>query len=300
MKKHIVIAGGNGFLGRELEEYFQNQQYKIIVLSRHPKTQNDKYWNAKDLGEWTQYLENAWAIINLTGKSVNCRYTIENKNEILLSRIQSTKIIGEAIQQCKNPPEYWFNASSATIYDDIRGTRQANTESSSITQMNFSVNIVQAWENEFHKHITPHTKKVILRASIVWGKKGGAFPTLVELAKKGVNTKQGTGSQWVSWIHIDDFCNIIFFIMNNEKEGIFNLACPEPVTNESFYKSLKKELKLKWGFPQPIWAIKLGAILLGTETELVLKSRKVISEKLIKLGYHFRFRNAEIAIKSLL
>lgn len=299
MKKRIVLAGGSGFLGRELENYFINEGYEVIVLTRHPKKEHDVFWDAKTKSTWTNYIENAFAVINLAGKSVNCRYTEKNKAEILLSRVHSTKILGEAINDCQNPPNYWINSSTATIYDDRKGNLAANTENSLSTGNNFSVNIAKAWENEFNKHNTPTTKKIILRTSIVWGMKGGAFPVLIDLAKKGICSAQGSGEQWVSWIHINDFCDGIEFLFENQQEGIFNMASPTPLQNQNFYQLLKEKLNPAFVIYQPIWVLKLGAIFLQTETELILKSRKVVSQKLEELGFTFKFQEAEKAINDL-
>lgn len=299
MKQKIVIAGGSGFLGRALENFLTHRGVNVIILTRHPHKQNDIYWDGKTKGEWVNHIEGAWAVINLAGKSVNCRYNTENKSEILLSRIYSTKVLGNVIAHASNPPEFWFNASTATIYDDTRGDHPANTEEAISTGSNFSVSIAKAWENEFNKHKTPDTKKITLRTSIVWGTSGGAFRTLADLAKQGVCSPQGTGDQWISWIHIRDFCHGLFFLLHNEQEGIFNMAAPNPIQNAQFYKIMNFYFKPKCVIPQPLWILELGAMFLRTETELVLKSRKVISNRLEQLGFAFKYKQAKDAIQHL-
>ncbi len=299
MRQKIIIAGGSGFLGKSLEKFFTQKKFDVIILTRHPHKKNDIYWDGKTRGSWVNFIRGAWAVINLAGKSVNCRYDTKNKTEILLSRIYSTKVLGNVIADCENPPKFWVNASTATIYDDTRGDIPANTEDAISTGNNFSVNIAKAWENEFHKHDTPNTKKLVLRTSIVWGKQGGAFEKLFQLAQQGVCSAQGDGQQWISWIHIKDFCRALYFLLKHDQEGIFNMASPKPLKNHQFYNLMKFYAKPLWILPQPFWIVELGAFLLQTETELILKSRKVVSKRLEDLGFAFQFKRAEDAIRNL-
>lgn len=221
--KKIVIAGGTGFLGNVLTTYFQPKTEIIIVLTRGKSRveHNIKYihWDAKTLGDWKSELENADVLINMTGKSVDCRYHQKNKDLILSSRIKSTQVLGEAIQTCKHPPKVWLNSSTATIYRHslIKEMDEIDGE----TGKGFSVHVATSWENVFFKSLTTSTRKVALRTSIVLGKKGGALPPILKLTKLGLGGKQGTGNQKISWIHEQDFCKSIEFIINNKNiEGV--------------------------------------------------------------------------------
>ncbi|WP_397362001.1 TIGR01777 family oxidoreductase [Olleya sp. R77988] len=296
--KTIIIAGGSGFLGQVLKDYFTNKNYKVFILTRNPKSDTEIYWNGIDLGNWTKQLENAEALINLAGKSVDCRYNEKNKKAIYSSRIDTTNLLGLAVNLCDNPPKYWFNSSTATIYES--SFDRPNTEKNGIIGDDFSMNIAKSWERAFNETTTPKTKKVILRTSIVLGKKGGALTPLKQLTKFGLGGKQASGNQKVSWIHEDDFTNTIQFLMDKKLEGIFNLCVPEPTNNKTLMKSLRAVMKIPFGISHPLWLLKLGAFFIGTETELVTKSRNVIPEKLLKNGYNFKYTNIKLALEGLI
>ncbi|WP_299102769.1 TIGR01777 family oxidoreductase [uncultured Winogradskyella sp.] len=296
--KKIIIAGGTGFLGKVLENYFANKGFETLILTRQPTKSNHTYWNAKDLGQWVNHLEGADVLINLTGKSVDCRYTVKNKRLIHDSRINSTHILGKAILQNINPPKMWLNMSTSTIYKDsyIKQMTEANGDIGN----DFSMNIAKSWEAVFNKFEPPNTKKVILRTSIVLGKNGGALLPLKSLSKLGLGGKQWHGKQKVSWIHETDFARAINFIIENELSGTFNIVSPQPTTNAYLMKSLRHVLKVSIGLPQPKWLIKLGAKLIRTEPELVLKSRNVIPENLINNGFKFKHHKIEKALSTLI
>lgn len=210
----IIIAAGTGFLGKNLKKYFTGKGHQVYILTRNPKYINEIYWDAKTLGEWKNILQNADVVINLAGKSVDCRYTDRNEKEIYSSRIESTKVLQQAIDWCTEKPKIWLNASSATIY--IHSETQLNTEEHGIIGDDFSMNICKSWESEFFKVKTENVRKVALRTSIVLGNNGGAFPKLKMLTKFGLGGKQGRGNQNVSWIHIQDFCRAVEFIIAHE------------------------------------------------------------------------------------
>ena len=301
--KKVVIPGGSGFLGQVLSEYYAQKDYQVIILTRNPQQHQaeniqDIYWDGKSGGEWQQALENAALLINLAGKSVNCRYHNKNKAAILNSRIQSTAILGETIQACKNPPKLWINSSSATIY--IHNQGESHDEYTGITGNNFSENVCQQWEQTFDQYHTPHTRKVKLRLSIVFGRQGGALPVYVNLVKWGLGGKQATGKQYISWIHEEDFCRMIEFIEETpDIEGVINGASPFPIQNQDFMKTLRKTHKQSLGIPSLKWMLELGAIFLGTETELVLKSRKVAPAKLLEKKFDFKFPKLEATLIDL-
>ncbi|WP_339917065.1 TIGR01777 family oxidoreductase [Yeosuana marina] len=296
--KTIVIAGGSGFLGQVLEKFLSKKYYTIKILTRYPKKENDIYWNAKDLGIWTNELENVNALINLTGKSVDCRYTEKNKKAIYDSRIDSTHILGLAINLCEKPPKIWINSSTATIYKDSYH-KEMDEENGEVGN-DFSMNIAKSWEQAFYSIINPKTRKIAIRTSIVLGKEGGALVPLKNLTRLGLGGYQGNGNQKVSWIHELDFVRALSFIIDNENlSGNINLSVPKPTNNKTLMKILRKILNIPFGLNQPIWLLKIGARLIGTETELVLKSRNVIPKKLINNGFLFKFSNLEVALKDL-
>ncbi|WP_046756918.1 TIGR01777 family oxidoreductase [Kordia jejudonensis] len=301
--KKIVIAGGSGFLGRALIDFYLPKGYEIVVLSRKAKeTGNDmlRYvaWNAKTLDIWLTELEGIEALINLTGKSVDCRYNPKNKAEILNSRVQSTEVLGEAIKACAVPPKFWINSSTATIYE--HSLEKEMTESTGIIGNDFSMNVAKSWEEAFHNTKTPRTQKIALRTSIVLGKNGGAFLPLKNLTKAGLGGTQGNGNQKVSWIHEHDFCRAIHFLITKNKAGIFNVTAPNPLPNKTFMQTLRRILKIPFGLPQPKWLLKLGARIIKTEAELILKSRFVIPEKLLTAGFQFNYPTAEMAIQEII
>lgn len=296
--KKLIIAGGTGFLGQVLENYFSKKGYLIKILTRHATKENHISWDAKTIGNWISELENCEAFINLTGKSVDCRYTEQNKKLIYSSRIDSTKIICEAINLCKNPPKVWFNSSTATIYE--HSLNKEMTEKNGIIGDDFSMNIAKSWEKAFYGIKNPKTRKIILRTSIVLGKKGGAFIPLKNLTKYGLGGKQGLGNQKVSWIHETDFARAIEFILTHGNlEGVFNLSVPNPTDNKTLMKTLRQEMEIPFGISHPKWILEIGAKLIGTETELVLKSRNVIPERILNHGFKFKYSNLNKAISNL-
>lgn len=295
----IIIAGGAGFLGKELERFFLSKNSEVKILTRNPKNKNDIYWDGRTVGDWKTDLNNADVLINLAGKSVDCRYTEKNKKEILSSRIESTKVLQEAIDQCENPPKIWLNASSATIY--IHSETNLNTEENGIIGDDFSMNICKQWEAEFFKKENKNVRKAALRTSIVLGKKGGAFPKFVQISKLGLGGAQGKGNQLMSWIHIEDFCKAVAFIIDNENiKGSINVTAPNPLPNKEMMTLLRKKVKALFGIPAPVWLLEIAAIFIKTETELMLKSRNVFPQKLIDAGFEFSNPNFNKALETLI
>lgn len=295
----IVIAGGNGFIGQELAKRFEGISNSIIVLCRNPQQTNEVFWDGNTLGKWTEELENVDLLINLSGKSVNCRYTAENKAAIFSSRVNTTKIIGEAIKLCVNPPKVWINSASATIYP--HSLEKSRSEFDADFSDDFSVQVCKLWEKTFNEIELKNTRKVVLRMAIVLGKNGGALPAYYNLVKFGLGGVQGNGKQYFSWIHIDDLFGIINLIgTNQEVNGIINCAAPNPVTNQELMQKLRKKAGIPFGLPASKWMLEIGAFALQTQTELLLKSRKVISKRLPSYGYEFKFQTLDEAINDLL
>ncbi|KYH06887.1 epimerase [Chryseobacterium cucumeris] len=295
----IIIAGGSGFLGENLEKYFTEKGNHVYILTRNPQRKNEIYWDAQTLSEWKTSFESADVLVNLTGKSVDCRYHEKNKQEIYSSRINSTGILQKAVDECSEKPKIWLNASSATIY--VHSEKHLNTEENGIVGDDFSMNICKSWENEFFAVKNEEIRKVALRTSIVLGNTGGAFPKLKMITKLGLGGKQGGGNQMVSWIHVDDFCRAVDCIIQNENlSGTVNITAPNPLSNQSMMRKLRNKIRIPFGLNAPVWQLEIASIFLNTETELLLKSRNVYPEKLIKNGFKFSYSTFDEAILNLL
>lgn len=298
----VVIAGGSGFIGQILAEHFENHGKEVIILTRKKNDSQIKFghpvfWDAQSLGSWVNSLESAQAVINLCGKSVDCRYTRRNKGLIYSSRLDSTRVIGEAIKGLKQPPKVWINSSSATIYRHAEDRRM--DEYTGEIGTGFSVDVCQQWEKTLlDSNCT--IRKVALRSSLVLGKSGSVFAAFKDLARKGLMGTQGSGSQFVSWIHEKDFIHAIDFIIQNESiSEAINICAPNPVTNKYFMQSLRSSLGTKFGLRTHAWMAKIGALFLGTEAELILKSRNVVPTRLIENGFEFDFPYIDDALSDL-
>lgn len=299
--KKLVIAAGTGFLGQVIVNHFRDKFEEIVILTRGKSEIKNtiKYvnWNAKTLSGWENELENADILINLAGKSVDCRYTDKNMKEILSSRIDSTSILNKAVLQCKNPPKHWLNSSTSTIYRNSEDKQM--TEENGEIGNDFSMNVAKSWEKALFQIETPKTLKTALRTSIVLGKNGGAFIPLKRLAQFGLGGKQGNGNQFISWIHEKDFARAIEFIIEKDIIGVVNVVSPKPIQNKEFMFELRKVLKIPIGIPTPKAILKIGAKIIGTEPELVLKSRNVIPKRLQEIGFEFKFDTLDKTFKNL-
>lgn len=306
--KKIVIAGGSGFIGRNIANYFAGDN-DIVILTRNARQPiNNAFedfslsksgaanirlvqWNGKDAGDWTKEIDGSDLVINLAGKSVNCRYNAKNKKEIFDSRTNSTNVIGNAIAKAVMPPKLWINAASATIYR--HATDRPQDELTGEMHDDFSVQVCKLWEKTFFEQRTPFTRKVVIRMAITLGT-GGVMIPYFNLVKFGLGGRQGSGKQMYSWVHIKDVCRCIDFMFDHaDLEGVFNLSAPNPVTNETFMKTLRKMTGHIIGLPAIKWMLAIGAAPIGTETELILKSRWVVPTKLLREG--FAFAHPEIA-----
>lgn len=299
--RKIVIAGGSGFIGKILAGHLSKTS-QVIVLSRTASPEHNNIttiqWNGRDPGDWMNELEGAYALINLAGKNVNCRYTPQNKKEILDSRVLSTKVLGEAVLTRKDPPKVWIQMSSATIYKHSED--RPNDETFGEIGSDFSMDVCSDWERTFNELPLNGMRRVIMRTSIVMGKAGGALLPLKNLVRFGLGGRQGNGNQMVSWVHEEDVVGIVDWMLNGNASGAYNVTSPQPIPNSVLMKHLRKAFGVPLGLPSPKWLLTLGAALIGTETELVLKSRWVIPKRLLQEGYRFRFPSAEGAIKDLL
>lgn len=303
MKPKIIIPGGSGFIGKFVADFFKNKNYEVIILTRGKSQKSNQitylHWDGSTKGDWAKTFEGAEVILNLAGKSVDCRYNSKNKKAILDSRILSTRIIGQVIEACTQPPKNWLNMSTATIYEDTRDA-PANDEMNGKIGDDFSMGIAKAWEAEFDRFSLPSTKKIKLRTSIVLGKEGGALVPLQQLTKIGLGGKNGSGKQFVSWIHIEDLARIIeWLIQKSTADGAYNCTSPSPISNNIFMEKIRNAVGISFGLPATKWMIEIGSFFMQTESELVLKSRKVIPRKLLEGGFKFQFEDLEKALTNL-
>ena len=299
----IVIAGGTGFLGTYLVKHFtQSMAHEVHILSRshHTSRGNIHYhrWDGETLGNWTAALEGADILINLNGKSVDCRYTQKNRQLIYSTRINATNILGTALVRCSQPPKLWINASSATIYrhSDDKDMCEHNGEIGS----GFSVDVCQKWEEAFFNHSRPGIRMIALRTGIVLSRNDGPLVPLQRLTQLGFGGHQGTGDQYMSWLHVQDFVNIVdFLIQRDQCKGVYNVTAPQPVTNTHVMKTFRKACRMPFGINLSKPLLEIGAALINTETELLLKSRRVIPQRLLDEGYTFTYNSIEEALNDL-
>lgn len=299
----IVLAGGNGYLGRVLTAYYKDKAREVIILSRHRKPGEGNVrtvvWDARSRGKWAAELVNADILINLCGKNVSCRYTEENMREIFASRLQPTELLGEVIHDMLEPPKLWINASSATIYGHAED-RPQDEETGEIGD-GFSVEVCRQWEAAFYKYDTPKTRRAVLRISMVLGRSDSVFPRLLNLVRFGLGGRQGNGQQYVSWVHEHDVARITEWLADYpEFSGAFNVTAPVPVKNDAFMKAIRTIYGMPVGLPAPEWLLNIGAAIIGTEPELILKSRWVVPKRLLQSGYEFSYENTAQAVRAIL
>jgi len=331
MKRKLILAGGSGFLGGLLARHFNARGWQVVVLTCakvgqrfQPVREKGKEaapaeadkdrlealsymgWDGRTLGDWTASLEGADALINLAGRSVNCRYHARNRRLMLDSRINATRVLGEAIARCAQPPRVWLNFSTATIYKHTFGPawdEAGEIGATPAAKDAFSIEIATAWERAFDEAVTPHTRKVALRSAMVFGLSNDAnnvYRVLRRLVRFGLGGRMGGGRQFVSWIHETDFCRAVeFLIEHDELNGPVNLAAPNPLTNAGMMRVLRQVLGMPVGLPATEWMLELGAFFLRTETELILKSRRVVPGRLREAGFQFAFEHLEPAVRDL-
>ncbi len=312
-KRKIIIPGGSGFLGQTLAEYFEARGDEVIILSRGRGPRPIQWgklveWDGQSLGPWMHELENADAVINLAGRTVNCRYHAKNRKQMMDSRVLSTRILGQAIRQCERPPKLWLQSSTATIYqhrfdapnDEATGQFGSHPDAKDT----YSIEVAQGWENAFNAEPTPDTRRILMRTAMVFGPQpGGVFHVLRNLARLGLGGTMGDGRQYVSWLHADDWCGIIDWLMQHEEQaGIYNLCAPNPLPNREMMQTMRQACgaPLGLGLPQPYWLLELGAWLIRTETELVIKSRRVTPKRLLDAGYRFTYADFADMVTSTL
>jgi len=306
----IVIPGGTGQVGTALARAFQKDGHEVVVLSRKPHRAPWRVveWDAEKLGDWAAEFEGADAIINLAGRSVNCRYTDENRREIIESRVNSTRVVGLAISKASKPPRLWLQSSTATIYahrfdapnDEITGIIGGDEKDAPDT-WRFSIDVARSWEQATDEAVVPQTRKVKMRSALILSPdRGGIFDTLLSLVRHGLGGSAAGGQQYISWVHDQDFIQALYWIMNHEElEGVVNIAAPNPLPQSEFMRVLREAWGIRLGLPATKLMLELGAIFLQTETELILKSRRVISTRLPQSGFTFQFPKWDEAARDL-
>ena len=300
--KHIVIAGGSGFIGSALAKEFSVRGYQVIVLTRKPRERTDGVqeaeWDGQHIGEWIQFLDGAEAVINLTGKSINCPHTPENIRELVSSRVNSVQAIVAACAHVKVPPRVWVQASAIGFYGD---TADRVCDETSPSGNDLLAKICREWEAPFHAAEAKKTRKVVLRIGVVFGRESGALPVLVRLTKWFLGGAAGDGKQFVSWIHLSDLMAMFIAAVENEKlSGIYNAVAPAATTNADLMRALRRVLGRPWSPPVPAMAINLGAKLMGSEPSLVLVSQRVFPQNFLVAGFKFRFPELTPALNDLL
>jgi uncharacterized protein len=306
----IVLPGGSGQVGNILSRHFHAQGHDVVVLARRvtPAPWRVVDWDGESLGNWTSELENSDVVINLAGRSVDCRYTPANRRAIKESRIQTTRLLGQAIGQSVHPPRLWMNASTATIYrhaldrpmDEQTGEIGGN-EPDAPAKWRFSIDVATSWEKTFFEAVTPNTRKNALRSAVIMSPdRGGVFDTLLRLVRFGLGGTAASGQQFVSWIHDKDFLRSIdYLIARDEIEGVVNIASPNPLPNREFMRALRQAWGTSFGLPAAGWMLEIGTFFLRTQTELVLKSRRVIPRRLIEDDFQFQFPEWAAAAQNL-
>ncbi|MDQ3918698.1 MAG: TIGR01777 family oxidoreductase [Acidobacteriota bacterium] len=298
----IVLAGGSGFLGRALSGELARAGYEVVVLTRKLRKGSSHvrqvHWDGRSVGAWARELEGAAAVVNLAGRSVDCRHTRKNRREIVRSRVGSVEAVGRAIAACEVPPKVLVQAGSLAIYGDA-GPRVCDESAPAGT--GFPVEVCRRWERAFDALELPATRKVLLRIGFVLGRDGGALPLLARLARLYLGGTIGAGRQYISWLHVRDFCRIVLWSVEREEaRGVFNATGPAPVTNAEFMCELRCALKRPWSPRVPAWLVRLGSFFLRTEAELALTGRRCIPDRLVEQGFKFVYTNLEAALADLL
>jgi uncharacterized protein (TIGR01777 family) len=289
----VVLAGGSGFIGKHLRKELESGGYEVVVLSRRGEVR----WDAKTLGPWTEHLEGAAAVVNLAGKSISVRMTEANKKEIFESRRAATEVIGEAVQRAKVPPKVWLNANAMGYYGD-RGDEILTEDSPSGSD--YFAEVSRVWQAPLDKLDTPGTRKATLRIGFVLGKDGGGLPPLATLTKCFLGGRLGSGKQWLSWIHVDDVCRMFRWAIENEARGHYNAAAPNPATNETFMRALRKHLHRPWAPPAPAFALRLLGKVMAPDPSLALISTRLSPKRALQEGFRFRYPELDGALKDLL
>lgn len=302
-RETIAIAGASGYLGRVLVRHFLNRGYRVLPLTRGNVRTIEGVeavsWNPEDAAALAGLIDGVAIVVNLCGKSVDCRYHRRNRELILSSRLVPTRTIAQAINRCPTPPRVWINAASATIYEATN--RVPQTEAAGRLGDGFSECVCREWETAFFEDEMPYTRRVALRTALALGSgPNSVYPRLRRIARFGMGGSIGNGDQMVSWIHDEDFARAVrFLIENDDLDGVFNVASPAPLPNGEFMKAIRKELSAPIGIPIPEALLNIACAVLRTEPELVLKSRFATPERLLANRFLFRYPFIDEAIAAI-
>lgn len=300
MKKRIVLAGGTGFIGRSFTPFLQSHDYEVVVLTRGPTRDGAVryvHWDGKSATDWRIEIDGAFAVVNLTGRSINCRHTPEHRREIIESRVDSVRSLSEAITQCARPPEVFIQATGVGIYGDSGGRICDETAPHG---SDFVARVCERWEAVTESVHAPGLRKVILRLGVVLGKNGGFLEVLAKLTRLFLGGHIGTGKQFLSWIHIEDLCRVFLAAIEQQRiTGPFNTTAPIPITNAEFMRELRRALHRPWSPPVPAFAARFGAWLMGTEGKLALVSQRCVPKNLIESGFRFEFPTLRPALAQI-
>ena len=302
MQETVILAGGSGFLGQNLARFLVREGYSVVVLTRTPQRDNavrSIEWDGRTRGSWMRFISGAKAVVNLTGRSVNCLYDGKNRREILNSRLDSVRILGEAIRVAEQPPKAFIQATSLAIYGD--SAERINDEYAP-PGSDFSAEVCQRWEEVIHEIELSSTRRIILRLGLVLGRGGGVLAPLVRLTRFYLGGSIGNGRQYIIWIHVDDLSEMIrWSIERPDVQGIYNATGPSPVTNREFMRELRKVLNRPWSPPTPVFVVKVGAkFIMRTESSLALNGRRCIPKRFLQQGFEFQQPDLAQALRDIL
>lgn len=291
MNSRIVLAGGSGFIGQSLSPFLLSKNYEVTVLTRaesdHRGAVRNAHWDGKTLDDWLEFVNGAFAVVNLTGRSINCRHTPEHRREIIDSRVNSVRVLGQAIARCAQPPKVFVQVAGVGIYGD-KGERIC--DENTVPGNDFVTKVCEKWEAAFESIEAPATRKVLLRLGVVLGPNGGFLGLLGRLTRWFLGGHVGNGRQYLSWIHITDLSRMILASIENcELTGVFNATSPNPVTNAEFMRELRRALHRPWSPPLPEFAARIGSWLMGTEASLALVSQRCLPRRFLEKHFEFEF-----------
>jgi uncharacterized protein len=301
MNPRVLLAGGSGFIGRALAPVLLTRGYEVVVLTRTRPDQHGQLryeqWDGQTIGRWVEYLDGAEAIVNLTGRSINCRHTPQNKREIIDSRINSVRVLGDAIMRCAQRPKVFVQVSGVGIYGDRDdGWCDENTPPGN----DFPAEVCKVWESAFAEIVAPQTRKVVLRLGVVLGPTGGFLQLLERLTRWFLGGKVGNGRQFISWIHLADLNRLFLWsIEQPEITGVFNAVAPNPVTNAEFMREMRRALHRPWSPPVPLFAARLGASVIGTDANLALVSQRCTPRHFVSKNFYFDFPELRAALRNI-
>jgi uncharacterized protein len=301
MKPRIILAGGSGFIGQSLSPFLVSKNYDAVVFTRgksdHHGSIREAHWDGKTLGEWTQFVDGALGLVNLTGRSINTRHTPEHRREIIDSRIDSVRILGEAIARCVQPPKVFVQLAGVGIYGE-KGERIC--DEATAPGDDFVSEVCKQWEAAFDSVNSPNTRKVLFRLGVVLGRNGGFLHVLSRLTRWFLGGQVGNGRQYLSWIHIADLSRMILQAIDQEQlTGVFNATAPNPVTNAELMRELRRALHRPWSPAVPEFAARIGSWLMGTEASLALVSQRCVPKRFLAKNFEFEFPNLREALANI-